>query len=217
MASPYSDELVQRFRSKLSETGNAAATARALGITEDVARNVVKHHPELRELFAPRGAHVRTHGMWGTPEWATWSGMRTRCNVATNKDFPKYGARGIRVCARWNASFDAFFADMGGRPTPLHSLDRRDNDGNYSCGKCDECIASGWPANCRWATKREQARNRSSVVRLAIDGVEKSLVEWSESAGIPAHLFHKRVFKRGWHPRDALARPRAYVRRAVSA
>src|SRR4051812_12730576 len=150
--------LLAAFEASLRETGSVIATARAIGITEDSARNLVGRHPDLRELLAPRGTFSRTHGMWETPEWRAWHSMRNRCNVPTSKDYERYGARGVRVCANWNSSAGAFLADMGQRPSLGHSLDRRDNDGHYSCGKCAECLANGWPANCRWATASEQAR-----------------------------------------------------------
>jgi hypothetical protein len=97
-------------------------------------------------------AHVR-HGhkraLNPSPEYAIWTAMKRRCSErASADDRPLYFARGIRVCDRWVASFAAFLADMGRRPSAQHSLDRRDNDGNYE------------PSNCRWATPDVQANNR---------------------------------------------------------
>ena len=80
-------------------------------------------------------------------EWITWRSMHQRCYDPRHKSYKYYGARGVSVCRRWH-SFEHFLADMGRRPTPRHSIDRRENGGNYE------------PGNCRWATASEQARNR---------------------------------------------------------
>lgn len=89
------------------------------------------------------------HGSVNTPEYNTWSSMLRRCNNANNRSYPRYGGRGIRVCDQWN-DFVGFLRDMGRKPSPDHSLDRIDNNGNYE------------PGNCRWATRVQQSRNSTN-------------------------------------------------------
>jgi hypothetical protein len=103
---------------------------------------------------AARRAASITHGMSqstsrggkATTEYQIWNGMHGRCKLPKHASYKYYGARGVKVCERW-ASFENFYADMGPRPSKKHSLDREDNNGDYT------------PENCRWATGKEQFAN----------------------------------------------------------
>jgi hypothetical protein len=100
------------------------------------------------------------------PEYKTWDGMKYRCRDPRCKDYPAYGGRGIKICERWEKSFKNFIADMGRRPTPQHTIERIDNDGNYE------------PSNCKWATKTEQ-RHNNRIPKNNTTGVNG--VQWNQS------------------------------------
>ena len=93
------------------------------------------------------------HRKTETPEWKAWNNMIQRCQNPKNKSYPHYGGRGITVCARWLDSFVNFYADMGPKPTPAHSIERKENDGNYN------------PSNCCWTTQSEQLKNQRRSIK----------------------------------------------------
>jgi len=96
------------------------------------------------------------------PLYYTWMNMRHRCNNPKNEKYQNYGGRGITVCERWG-SFRNFAADMGPKPSPRHTLERTDNDGNYD------------PFNCIWGTPKQQANNRRTPQ------VIKKEISWRET------------------------------------
>lgn len=116
-----------------------------------------------------------------TPEYNAWINMIQRCEDKSLRAYHRYGGRGISVCPEWRHSFATFLANMGRRPTSSHSLDRIDVNGNYE------------PWNCRWATWKEQQRNRSNNVRVTIGGVSLTLPEWEERTGIAQATIRQRI------------------------
>jgi hypothetical protein len=112
-----------------------------------------------------------SHGGTGTSEFNVWQMMWQRCTNAKQNSYPRYGGRGIRVCDRW-LSFDNFRSDMGPKPTPIHKLERVNNDGDYE------------PANCRWATPLEQGRNKANNRILEYRGGRRTLMEWCRLLGL---------------------------------
>ena len=103
------------------------------------------------------------------PLYQTWNSMKQRCYNKNNPSYHNYGGRGIKICNRWH-HFHNFASDMSEKP-PNHSIDRIDNDGEYS------------PENCRWATKREQQRNRRKPVFVTIEGKEYRAIELADIVG----------------------------------
>jgi len=137
------------------------------------------------------------------PEYRSWAKAKSRCHTKSDHSFAEYGARGICMCSRWRDSFAAFYEDMGTRPSAKHSIDRKNGDLGYWCGRCEECTRNGWIANCRWATPTQQSRNRAHVRKIAYKGQELLLPEWAEKLGIPYRTLYDRL-KRGWSVDRAL-------------
>ena len=115
----------------------------------------------------------RTHGLRKSPIYAIWCGIKKRCYNQNEPSYKNYGGRGIKMCGQWLADFISFYewAVLSGYEKGL-TIDRIDNDGNYE------------PSNCRWATRKEQCRNRRSNINVEIDGSTKTLTEWCEVYGI---------------------------------
>lgn len=120
------------------------------------------------------------------PEYTAWAGMKSRCSDPNSSRYPYYGGRGIKVCDRWRDSFAAFLVDVGPRPSPDHSLDRMDPNGNYE------------PGAVRWATRKEQQRNRRNNRFLTIFGQRRTLAEWAEIGGLHPYTLLSRI-NAGWH------------------
>lgn len=135
-----------------------------------------------------------THGMRQSDEYNIWCGIKSRCTNPNHDAYDRYGGRGITICDKWKNSFPEFYLDMGERPGPEYSIERKENDKGYE------------PGNCYWATKTEQANNRRSNVFHTYNGITKTISEWAREYRIPDHVLRKRLYA-GWDFEKAIAIP----------
>lgn len=140
-------------------------------------------------LTAALRSRIDPDAMVRHPLHGVWNGMIQRCTNATT---PNYGARGIRVCDRWASDFWAFVADMGERPEGT-SIDRINNDGGYTCGRCEDCYLRGAPSNCRWATDKQQAQNTRRNVWIEHNGRRMVASDWAKEIGCSRELIRLRL------------------------
>jgi len=138
--------------------------------------------------------NTSTHRLSKSITYVSWQAMHARCSNSNLKSYQRYGAKGVVVCDQW-ASFEAFLADMGERPGEEYSIDRfPDTTGNYE------------PSNCRWATRIEQARNKTSNRVIEFDGLTVSLIEHCERRSLSYKTVHQRL-RRGASIESALSKP----------
>ena len=138
----------------------------------------------VEERMATMGRKSKIHGMINGAEYKSWQSMKARCLNKNNPKYKIYGGRGITICKRWLDSFEKFYADMGKR-SKGKTLDRRNNNGNYC------------PENCRWASVKEQGRNKRNNVVMTYKGKTLCLVEWAEIIKINPITLRNRLYK-GW-------------------
>lgn len=137
------------------------------------------------------------------PTYAAWMCMKTRCYNLKHPSSKHYGRRGIRVCQRWLDSFENFAEDMGPRPSPDHSLERKNNNGHYT------------PMNCKWATLDEQNSNRRSNRRIEWKGEVRTLTQIARMEDVEYIEVHRQVFKLGRPIDEAVSMVRAQGRRFI--
>jgi hypothetical protein len=143
----------------------------------------------LANMLATRTTHGATKGATKggqrQPGYNVWRNMRRRCTNPDAPEYPGYGGRGITVCPEWLNDFAQFIADMGPRPSPQHSIERRDNNLGYS------------KDNCVWATGQEQANNKRTTVFVTIDGKQMPLSDACRKLSISRSVVSQRRL-RGW-------------------
>ena len=120
-----------------------------------------------------------------------WTGMVARCRYTHYPALKNWGGRGIKVCQRWQ-TFENFLADMGQRPSPTHSIDRIDVDGDYC------------PENCRWATRIQQNNNKRNNTLVTAFGKTQSLAEWCRECNMVYGTFARRI-RNGADPEQTIA------------
>lgn len=141
------------------------------------------------------------HGMSQSNEHSIWRKMHDRCYVPNDKSFHRYGARGIVISNRWRigedgmSGFQCFYQDMGPRPSKRYSVERRDNDGPYS------------KENCHWATRKEQAGNTRSNIRINWEGKQICLKHLAELKGANPSVVYARYVTLKWSIEDSLSIP----------
>lgn len=147
----------------------ATYTRRCRGLVKGQANKYLRFHANRRNTG--RGQRDKK-----SVEYMTWLNIRRRCYSPTATGYQYYGGRGIKVCDRWLNSFENFLADMGPRPSPKHSVERLNNDGDYS------------PDNCTWATKMEQAKNKRPRVDTKLNSEAVKVIRFLRRKGINGRL-----------------------------
>ena len=134
------------------------------------------------ELSAERNKRTKTkpNATKRHPLFYRWTSMRQRCNNPNNPSYHNYGGRGIKVCDKWESSFNAFVQDMGMPPDKSYTLDRIDNDGDYT------------PENCRWASPKQQLVNQRRSIRITISGKTMHAMEWSDKHGVSYQMITRK-------------------------
>ena len=155
-----------------------------------------------REMIKQRST---THGMEGTRLYRIYCGMISRCYRPSQKNFPRYGGRGIKVCDEWLNGFEAFckWAMLNGYSDNL-TLDRIDNDKNYC------------PENCRWTTRKEQQNNKRNNRLITYNGKTKTMQQWADELGMDSRTIYNRINCLHWSIEKALSTPvKRYARSEV--
>lgn len=134
----------------------------------------------------------KSHGLSGDCVYNSWKNCIRRCYWERDSRYKSYGGRGIKVCEYIRSSPRHLIELLGRRESKI-TLDRIDNNGNYSCGTCAECVSNEWPMNVRWATCAEQNRNYRRNRLLTINGVTMCVMDWADKMGLTHRCIMSRI------------------------
>lgn len=154
------------------------------------------------KIKSPKNLGLRKH-----PLYSIASEIRQRCENDKNKQYKYYGFRGIKACELIKNKIDfIYWALDNGWKKGLH-CDRIDNDGNYSCGQCNECIDNSWPTNIRFVTQKENNNNKRNNLMLIAFGEEKTISEWTDDQRCVCDMNCLRArIQRGWPHEKAITK-----------
>lgn len=141
---------------------------------------------------------ITKHGQNQSPTYRVWQAMKQRCGNPKADSYIDYGARGIKVCARWKTSFESFLSDMGKKPTSNHSIERLDNSKGY------------FKSNCIWATPSIQLRNTRRNRNITFLGRTQCITDWAKELGLAANTITYRL-ERKWPLKTVLSTGRFFV------
>lgn len=187
MGRPLKDETGNRFGSwlvlsRMSNRGTSAAwlVRCGCGTEKVVLGGTLRSGVSQRCGSCSSKRSNRTHGMSETRAYSIWCGIVKRTENPACAAYKNYGGRGIRMCKRWRESFEKFYVDMG-EPPPGKLLERKRNNGPYS------------KANCIWATREDQARNKRNNILITHKGKTKLACDWADQLGIPRPTVYDRI------------------------
>lgn len=146
------------------------------------------------------------YGIYNKRLYTTWRSMKSRCFWEECPNYFNYGGRGITVCEGM-LDFNKYQLIVGEPPSKKHSVDRIDNNGNYSCGECNQCKQNKWGKNVRWATPKEQGSNKRNNHMVKVDGIIVTLKEACRIKGLPYKQVHERVKRGKWDIEIAINTP----------
>lgn len=199
---PHAQGLPQKTRT--CNQGHVYDTPKCLPCKRAYVKQWRKDNPDRlaaqRKKYNAKSAKrllpIRTQWKRDHPERDIWGQMIQRCSPSKALKYPGYAGRGITVCDRWSGEdgFSNFLSDMGPRPGKEYSIERMNNDLGYS------------PENCKWATKREQARNTRRNHYLTLNGRSQCLTAWAIELGVNMNALRSRL-RMGWSVEDVLTIP----------